>query len=132
MSQQQMYVRIKHHKATHFIECTTTSTVSFLKQRFLAQTTPPPNATAAPDVRLHIPGKSPGTWAALDDAAVLEQVGVVNDSVLGAAFWGGGDGGTGSWEPVEVPDFEPLQDELDEATGGMGAEDAKGKGKATA
>ncbi|TPX54391.1 hypothetical protein PhCBS80983_g05952 [Powellomyces hirtus] len=128
MSTQQMYVRIKHHKKTYFIECAPTGTVATLKAKLATQAAPTGHTT---DVKLHIAGKVPGTYAALEDAAVLEQVGIADDAVLYAAFWVPGESaGTGSWEPIQVPDFEPLHDDPDD--GADTAEDMKGKGKAAA
>ncbi|KAJ3154181.1 hypothetical protein HDU86_004725 [Geranomyces michiganensis] len=118
-----MYVRIKHHKRTYFIECASTSTVGSLKPKLLAQ------AGTTADVKLHIAGKTPGTYNSLEDAAVLEQVGIVDEQVLYAAFWVAGEGtATGSWEAIAVPEFEPLVHDDDDAI----EDDPKGKGKASA
>ncbi|KAJ3165259.1 hypothetical protein HDU88_004344 [Geranomyces variabilis] len=118
-----MYVRIKHHKRTYFVECVSTSTVGSLKPKLLAQ------AGTTADVKLHIAGKTPGTYSSLEDAAVLEQVGIVDEQILYAAFWVTGEA-TGSWEAIAVPEFEPLVH--DDDWPGEAGDDPKGKGKASA
>ncbi|KAJ3211467.1 hypothetical protein HDU82_005825 [Entophlyctis luteolus] len=50
-------------------------------------------------------------YSALDDSAILEQLGLVDDGVVFFTFWLGDDSGGGSWEQVSVPEVEPLDDD---------------------
>ncbi|KND00144.1 uncharacterized protein SPPG_04485 [Spizellomyces punctatus DAOM BR117] len=120
-----MYLRVKRQKTTWFVEAQPQDTVQQLKTK-LATTLN--REKDAKDLRLQVPGKQPGTYSPLDDTAVLEQIGLVDDAVVYLSFWiaGQSNPSDGKWEPVEVPDFEPLNDEEGVEEGGSG------KGKAAA
>ncbi|KAI8818898.1 uncharacterized protein EV422DRAFT_535840 [Fimicolochytrium jonesii] len=149
MSSPTMYLRVKRQKTIYFLECTPQDSIGSLKTKlahgplnrekdpkdlkFFVATAPraeaaPAKGTAKADAKGD-PAPTPG-YAGLEDAALLEQLGLVDDSVVYLAYWVPGEGsGTGAWEPVQVPEFESLHEE----EGGHDAvepEDRKGKGKA--
>ncbi|KAI9090962.1 hypothetical protein DFS34DRAFT_636220 [Phlyctochytrium arcticum] len=124
MSNSSIYIRIKRHKTTYFVETTPQSTIANLKTHLhtLIHREREPK-----DLRLQTQGKAAGQYSPLDDTAVLEQVGVGEDAVLYLTYWipGQPNPADGKWEPVEVPEFEPLNEEAEEE---VPPASAKGKG----
>ncbi|KAJ3129260.1 hypothetical protein HK098_001958 [Nowakowskiella sp. JEL0407] len=133
-------LRIKRHKITFFIESTNQDTVGTIKQklltilssdyqqepsdiRLLLQNTSSNAAPVAPapNQKVNVPTQPQIVYSPLENNSVLEQLGIGEDSVVYLVYWIPGDPNPadGKWEPVEVPEFEPLF-----------VEDDKGKGKA--
>ncbi|KAJ3186940.1 hypothetical protein HDU85_006977 [Gaertneriomyces sp. JEL0708] len=105
-----IYLRLKRHKTTWFVEAKPTDTVQTLKNHLLPQL--PSQSTTTIQIQIPTTSKTASDvpqYAPLDDSAVLEQIGIVDDSVLYVVF-NEGDG----WEPVEVPEFEPLDDDAED------------------
>ncbi|TPX47371.1 hypothetical protein SeMB42_g00044 [Synchytrium endobioticum] len=121
-------VRIKRHKTTYFISTSPSATIADLKQdlvRILSNSNNERSVSAA-SIRLYIAGKAGGSYSMVDDAATLEQLSVADDGVLYMALpLPGTEGPDAKWEPIEVPEFEPLGDD----EGEEGPEE-KGKEKA--
>ncbi|KAL2917704.1 hypothetical protein HK105_202577 [Polyrhizophydium stewartii] len=118
-----MLLLVKRHKTTYFVEASQHDTVQKLKARISHIL----NKEKEPkELRLFFrPPKQTGLTP-LEDAAVLEQVGVVDYDTLFLVYWIN-DGADGKWETVDVPPFEPLHDDMD-ATAAGGVD----KGKAAA
>ncbi|KAJ3091138.1 hypothetical protein HK102_001552 [Quaeritorhiza haematococci] len=125
-------LRLKRHKTTWFIETDASHTVRHLKERFLTILNGSISADsdgAAPgagggafggkkgltDIKLQVPNsKQPGTYAGLEDTGVLGEL-LNDDDVVYVTFWESNEAnpGDGKWEAVNVPEFEPLNDQMD-------------------
>ncbi|KAJ3057296.1 hypothetical protein HK097_009249 [Rhizophlyctis rosea] len=127
-----IYLRIKRQKTVFFVETTPQETVLQLKQKLFNILN---REKQVKDMKLEVkqPGKqatAPPTYATLEDSAVLETLGLENDGELFLTFWipGESNAADGKWEPVDVPEFDPLGDEVEEVPD----ESEKGKGKTSA
>ncbi|KAJ3413286.1 hypothetical protein HDV05_008203 [Chytridiales sp. JEL 0842] len=106
-----MYLRVKRLKATYFLNVEPNDTVLAAKNKLIQMLG---HSKEASDMRLQVAGKAPGAYVPLEDNNVLEQVGLVDDSAVFLSFWvpdGSSEGG--SWEPVSIPQFDPLHDEAE-------------------
>ncbi|KAL3899187.1 MAG: hypothetical protein SGCHY_002230 [Lobulomycetales sp.] len=110
------FIRVKRFKQTFFVESDAQDTVLGLKQRL-----EPLTGKQAGDVRLLLSPSTP----ALDDHAVLDQVGVQDDTVVYMVYWIPGEQ---VFETVNVPSFETSkeQQELEQL------ESSKGKAQEAA
>ena len=99
----QAYLRVKRNKTVWFVECSLAETVS----KFKAKLSQFINKEKEPaDMKLFLAGKTPGSWTALEDTSVLEQLGISDQSSVYLAF-----GDDGKFEAVSVPPFDPLHDQ---------------------
>ncbi|KAJ3071626.1 hypothetical protein HDU98_005021 [Podochytrium sp. JEL0797] len=134
-------LRAKRLKQTFFVSVESSDTVLTVKTRLAAMVGKPKEAK---DFRLSVPAAAPApvaaapvaannanaktdpalpkppVYASLEDAGVVEQLGLADDAVVYFTYWLG-EGQDGSWENVQIVDFEPLDD---------AEEDVKGKGHA--
>ncbi|KAJ3036645.1 hypothetical protein HDV00_002469 [Rhizophlyctis rosea] len=130
-----IYLRVKRNKTIWFVEATPQDTVGQLKQKLSTIL----NREKLPkDMRLQVKQpaakpNTPPTWAPLEDTGILEQLGLENDGEVFLSFWipGEPNPADGKWEPVEVPEFDPLNEDAEEATAAT-EEPNKGKGKSPA
>ncbi|KAI8805836.1 hypothetical protein BJ742DRAFT_741054 [Cladochytrium replicatum] len=116
-----IYLRVKRKKTTYFIEIAPTDTVLSLKNRLATVLSP----TDPKDMRLLVPTKtqsqqpnsqqqnSQQQYSSLEDSGVLEQLGIVDDQIVYVVLWVSNESNAaeGSWEAVDVPEFEPLNDD---------------------
>ncbi|KAI8903566.1 hypothetical protein EDD86DRAFT_250279 [Gorgonomyces haynaldii] len=97
------YIRVKRQRTVYFVEAKITDSVFKVKQtlsHILFKDKSPK------DIRLHILGKTPGSFSTLEDNQTLEQVGVQEEGLIYM-----NQPGEGQWEQVEQIEFEPLQTE---------------------
>eukprot|EP00842_Homolaphlyctis_polyrhiza_P006892 jgi/Hompol1/792/HPOL_002407-RA len=120
-----MLLLVKRQKKTFFIEASPHDTVHKLKSRLAVML----NKEKEPkELRLFFRQPKMTGYTPLEDAAVLEQVGIIDQDTLYLSYWIG-DGADGKWEAIDIPPFEPLHDELDAASA-AGASVDKGKAPA--
>ncbi|KAJ3103013.1 hypothetical protein HDU97_010451 [Phlyctochytrium planicorne] len=119
-----MYIRVKRLKATYFITIEEADTVLALKSKVAS--TIGKGREALKDIRLSVLNKTGDAYNTLEDSGILEQLGIVDDSVVYLTLWmpGNPNAADGAWESVSVPEFEPLGEEVDMTV------DDKGKGTA--
>lgn len=78
-----MYVRVKRHKTTWFVDSPEHEPVAGLKRR-IAELLP---GKTPKDLQLNILGKQPGTFTPLEDDSHLDQLGILDDSILYMSLW---------------------------------------------
>ncbi|KAJ3285570.1 hypothetical protein HK104_009433 [Borealophlyctis nickersoniae] len=143
-----IFLRVRRHKTTYFLETDPKDTVHSLKQklyvvlnkerdlkdmRLLVASSAGAAGTAAPTGKgtagAQAQAQQQQPYGPLEDSGVIEQLGLENDSVVYLVFWVSGDPNPsdGKWEPVEIPEYEPLGVEEEAAE-----EVTDGKGKAPA
>ncbi|KAH6573386.1 hypothetical protein BASA50_005141 [Batrachochytrium salamandrivorans] len=104
-----MLLLVKRHKTTFMVEAFPADTVMKLKARLLLLLG---KEREAMQLRLlYRPLKQTG-YTPLEDAAVLEQVGVVDQDTLYLVYCSN-EGPDGKWEAVDVPPYDSLHDEID-------------------
>ncbi|KAI9207333.1 uncharacterized protein BJ171DRAFT_494319 [Polychytrium aggregatum] len=105
-----IYIRIKRHRTTWFLEANPSDSVVAVKTRFAALLL---EKTDPRDVRFSIHNSQTNVYTPLEDGSMLDQLGLKNESVLFATFWISNEANAaeGKWEIPEVPEFEPLHDD---------------------
>jgi hypothetical protein len=94
-----IYLRIKRHKTTTFLQVAPNETIfkiKFVLSKLIKSKEPL-------QLRLFIPGK---LQSQLENKQQIDQLGLVNDSILYLVYLE-----DGSWETVSVPEFESLYPE---------------------
>ncbi|KAJ8331514.1 hypothetical protein QVD99_001784 [Batrachochytrium dendrobatidis] len=114
-----MLLLIKRHKTTYLVEISLHESVQKLKSRISLIIN---KEKEAKELRLMYKPPKQTTYTVLEDAAVLEQVGVVDQDTLYLIYLNSDDG---KWETVMVPPYEPLYEDAD-----LADESAANKGKA--
>ncbi|KAI8841296.1 hypothetical protein BC829DRAFT_420611 [Chytridium lagenaria] len=106
-----MYIRAKRLKSTYFVTCEPTETVQSFKIRLAGMLGR--GKDYIKEMRLSVPNKTGDGYNTLEDTGILEQLGVVDDAVVYLTLWmqGNPNAADGTWESVNVPEFEPLGDE---------------------
>ena len=111
-----MYLRVKRHKTCWFVEANEQDTVALLKKHICEYLV----GKTVKDIQLQIPGKTAGSFIALEDENKLDQLGILDDSVLYLSLMTEGFFFLVSyllanqWEPIEVPEYSPLEMETKE------------------
>ncbi|KAI8807634.1 hypothetical protein BJ742DRAFT_811348 [Cladochytrium replicatum] len=128
-----IYLRVKRRKTTYFVEIPPTDTVLALKNKLATALS---TQTEPKDMRLLVTSKAQSQqpnnqqqYSSLEDSGVLEQLGIIDDQIVYLVLWVANENNAaeGAWEPVDVPEFEPLND--DGAMEIVEPAEAKGKGK---
>ncbi|KAJ3402423.1 hypothetical protein CcCBS67573_g00461 [Chytriomyces confervae] len=114
-------LRAKRLKQVYFVSADTSDTVLALKGKLAKMVG---GGKEAATIRLQVPAKTEqGKFNVLEDPAVLEQLGIADDAVVYFIYSIDGTP-DGNWEPVQIIEFESLNDDGDETV------DLKGKGHA--
>ena len=118
-----MYIRIKRNKTTWFLEVTETEKVSNVKKQMSELL----SGKSHSDLQFQISGKQTGTFVPLEDDNKLDQLGIVEDSILYLCLWIPNTSkifynfiyifvlanpSDGKWETVDVPEFAPLIEDV--------------------
>ncbi|KAJ3211485.1 AMP deaminase [Dinochytrium kinnereticum] len=116
---------VKRLKSTYFVSAEPSESVQALKIRLAAMLGR--GRDYVKEMRLSVPNKAGDGHNTLEDNGILEQLALVDDAVVYLTLWmqGNPNPADGSWESVNVPEFEPLGDEGDMAV------DEKGKSAAS-
>ncbi|KAI8622014.1 hypothetical protein BC830DRAFT_1163228 [Chytriomyces sp. MP71] len=104
-------LRLRRLRATYFVSCESGDTVLALKTKLAHMVGKPREAK---DLRILVQakaeqGKQP-QFNALEDPALLEQLGLVDDALLHFVLALDGQP-EGSWEPVQIIEFDPLNED---------------------
>ncbi|KAI8898646.1 hypothetical protein BC833DRAFT_620140 [Globomyces pollinis-pini] len=100
------YIRVKHQKTTLFVTAKPNESIYKVKvhlSQLLAKQKEPKQ------IRLLLPSKTSG-YTTLENNSTLEQLGLVNDSVVYMVYQD--ETADGGFEAVAVPEFDPLYSDI--------------------
>jgi len=102
-------IKVKRQKTIIFIEAYVSDTILTIKNKICKALR---NEKEPSDIRLQleshrIPNEQ---YSSLDDDATIEELGLSNNTILYMTFWISKDAGTGEWEVVDVPKYEPVEE----------------------
>jgi len=102
-------IKVKRHKTVIFIEVYISDTILTLKNKICKALR---NEKEPSDIRLQLESnRLPSErYSSLDDDTTIEELGLANNTILYMTYWISKDVGTGEWEQVDVPKYEPVEE----------------------